>query len=583
MEDAPDCLTADDLWADTNNVKFVVSLIILLSINVLVIGGNTLVILAVAKSKKLRTVTNLFIVSLAFADLFLGITILPFSTMLEVLQVWVFGRIWCVMYLAIDVWLCTASILNLVAISLDRYIAINYPMRYPSLMSRRRAKCLIAGVWIFAFIVCLPPLLNWGSNDDQPTESVNSTINILTGYDGVNSSDQLAVISSVYEFNPGEGEPDDVSYSVDLPRPKNCTDLSYLSCELTSSKGYRIYASIGSFYFPMCVMAFFYLRIYKTAVETAEALRKGTLTTKTEGENLSNNVSITLRVHRGRAYGKPTWKDKKRKEPERGHTDTDRILLNKACKTYSQETAHKKNKSKQKKSYQSNPEIISSSATTNRHGYVRKFKRFHASKQQSPCSVSLNVSTPSGQVCKKSSIDTASLSSGSDNAEPNKPSYAVNDDNNHLGEKGQRVGLVVPDEQVRARSGAFNFKVVRKNAKAHRSKFRRETKAAKTLAIIVGVFILCWLPFFTMYLVEAFCVDCIPPLVFSIFFWLGYFNSALNPCIYALFSRDFRFAFKTLLTCRKPYTHNTMENTSHVLRNMQVQSTLRESDSLSEF
>ncbi|KAG8236709.1 hypothetical protein J437_LFUL017141 [Ladona fulva] len=80
-------------------------------------------------------------------------------------------------------------------------------------------------------------------------------------------------------------------------------------------------------------------------------------------------------------------------------------------------------------------------------------------------------------------------------------------------------------------------------------RFRMETKAAKTLGIIVGGFIVCWLPFFTMYLVRAFCEDCIPPLVFSVLFWLGYCNSAINPCIYALFSKDFRFAFKRII-CR---------------------------------
>lgn len=76
-----------------------------------------------------------------------------------------------------------------------------------------------------------------------------------------------------------------------------------------------------------------------------------------------------------------------------------------------------------------------------------------------------------------------------------------------------------------------------------------ETKAAKTLGIIVGGFILCWLPFFTMYLIRAFCEDCIHPLVFSVLFWLGYVNSAINPLIYALFSKDFRFAFKRII-CR---------------------------------
>lgn len=80
-------------------------------------------------------------------------------------------------------------------------------------------------------------------------------------------------------------------------------------------------------------------------------------------------------------------------------------------------------------------------------------------------------------------------------------------------------------------------------------RFKMETKAAKTLGIIVGGFILCWMPFFTMYVVRAFCPDRIPPLLFSILFWLGYCNSAINPCIYAMFSKDFRFAFK-MIVCR---------------------------------
>ncbi|KAG5885618.1 Octopamine receptor Oamb, partial [Gonioctena quinquepunctata] len=87
----------------------------------------------------------------------------------------------------------------------------------------------------------------------------------------------------------------------------------------------------------------------------------------------------------------------------------------------------------------------------------------------------------------------------------------------------------------------------RRNIKAQVKRFRMETKAAKTLAIIVGGFIFCWLPFFTMYLVRAFCPNCIHPLVFSILFWLGYCNSAINPLIYALFSKDFRFAFKKII------------------------------------
>lgn len=101
---------------------------------------------------------------------------------------------------------------------------------------------------------------------------------------------------------------------------------------------------------------------------------------------------------------------------------------------------------------------------------------------------------------------------------------------------------------VKSGDGSKTIKGVgRRIFKVQAKRFRMETKAAKTLALIVGGFILCWLPFFTMYMIRAFCQLCIEPLLFSILFWLGYCNSAINPLIYALFSKDFRIAFKTIL------------------------------------
>ena len=92
---------------------------------------------------------------------------------LQVLFDWPFGYTWCRIWQAVDVWLCTASILNLCAISLDRYLAISRPFKYLSIMSPFRAKLLIVTVWILSFIICLPPLLR--HNDQRDDNAANST------------------------------------------------------------------------------------------------------------------------------------------------------------------------------------------------------------------------------------------------------------------------------------------------------------------------------------------------------------------------------------------------------------------------
>lgn len=77
---------------------------------------------------------------------------------------------------------------------------------------------------------------------------------------------------------------------------------------------------------------------------------------------------------------------------------------------------------------------------------------------------------------------------------------------------------------------------------------KRERKAAKTLAIITGAFVVCWLPFFMMALLLPLCDACeINDKIASFFLWLGYFNSTLNPVIYTIFSPEFRQAFKRIL------------------------------------
>uniref|UniRef100_A0A182MPG4 G-protein coupled receptors family 1 profile domain-containing protein n=1 Tax=Anopheles culicifacies TaxID=139723 RepID=A0A182MPG4_9DIPT len=78
-------------------------------------------------------------------------------------------------------------------------------------------------------------------------------------------------------------------------------------------------------------------------------------------------------------------------------------------------------------------------------------------------------------------------------------------------------------------------------------------KAAITVGVIMGVFLICWVPFFCVNIIAAFCKTCIGQQTFKVLSWLGYSNSAFNPIIYSIFNTEFREAFKRILTSRSSW------------------------------
>ncbi|XP_056153430.1 D(5)-like dopamine receptor [Lampris incognitus] len=100
---------------------------------------------------------------------------------------------------------------------------------------------------------------------------------------------------------------------------------------------------------------------------------------------------------------------------------------------------------------------------------------------------------------------------------------------------------------------------------ALKTSFKKETKVLKTLSVIMGVFVFCWLPFFVLNCVVPFCdlnklgdPLCVSHTTFNTFVWFGWANSSLNPVIYA-FNADFRKAFSTILGCNKYCSSSTVE------------------------
>ncbi|XP_059474717.1 tyramine receptor 1 [Neocloeon triangulifer] len=191
------------------------TLLTLGAIIVLTIVGNVLVILSVFTHKPLRIVQNFFIVSLAVADLTVAVLVLPLNVAYSLLGRWHLGITVCKMWLTSDVLCCTASILNLCAIALDRYWAITDPINYAHKRTLKRVLLMIAAVWLVSLVISSPPLAGWNDWPDH--------------------------------------------FTLDTP------------CQLTSQQGYVIYSSLGSFYIPLFIMTLVYVEIF---VATKRRLRE---------------------------------------------------------------------------------------------------------------------------------------------------------------------------------------------------------------------------------------------------------------------------------------------------------------------
>ncbi|XP_031137985.1 D(3) dopamine receptor isoform X2 [Sander lucioperca] len=141
-----------------------------------IVFGNVLVCLAVLRERSLQTTTNYLVVSLAVADLLVASLVMPWAVYLEVVGgAWLFSRLYCNVFVTLDVMMCTASILNLCAISIDRYTAVVMPVLYNTThRSRKRVFVMIATVWVLAFTVSCPLLFGFNTTDDPMVCSISN-------------------------------------------------------------------------------------------------------------------------------------------------------------------------------------------------------------------------------------------------------------------------------------------------------------------------------------------------------------------------------------------------------------------------
>ncbi|KAJ3642062.1 hypothetical protein Zmor_024880 [Zophobas morio] len=186
--------------------------------------GNALVIISVHRHRKLRVITNYYVVSLAMADMLVALCAMTFNASVELTGgKWLFGYFMCDVWNSLDVYFSTASILHLCCISVDRYYAIVRPLEYPITMTHRTVSFMLANVWILPALISFTPIfLGWYTTDDH------------------------------------------ILYREKHPNV----------CKFVVNQYYALISSSISFWIPGIVMVTMYCRIYKEAIRQRKALSR---------------------------------------------------------------------------------------------------------------------------------------------------------------------------------------------------------------------------------------------------------------------------------------------------------------------
>ncbi|XP_044046730.1 trace amine-associated receptor 13c-like [Siniperca chuatsi] len=120
---------------------------LLSSVTMLTVALNLLVIVSISHFRQLHTPTNLLLLSLAISDLLVGLLVMPVETVRFVETCWLLGDLMCALSYIIGFTLTSASVGNMVLISIDRYVAICYPLQYPNKITRSRVEVSVCLCW----------------------------------------------------------------------------------------------------------------------------------------------------------------------------------------------------------------------------------------------------------------------------------------------------------------------------------------------------------------------------------------------------------------------------------------------------
>ncbi|XP_004529356.1 tyramine receptor 1 [Ceratitis capitata] len=483
--------------------------VIFLILILVTVVGNTLVILSVLTTRRLRTVTNCFVMNLAITDWLVGTCVMPPAVILYVVGSWRYGWILCDIWISLDVLLCTSSILSLCAISLDRYLAVTQPLTYSKKRrSKRLALLMIFIVWVTALLITCPPYLGW------------------------------------YE--------------------KGRRQEGNVICRYNQNKGYVVFSAMGSFFIPLAVMMYVYMKIGLVLTSRRQRIARDANSERTADHDIDCDNFISESEHYQCATPKfPSFKSRWGS----GHaTNSNNCSVKNLClhcgkcnKPYLSNATHR-----------GSATINGTLGTNVVVGGLKHQASFYELVEISRLTSIIQcpaINCKYSGVCMHSNSASVPLAERRSSSLPMQTVHFV-EDGTSCSDNCLAVNSIATTSLTTTTGLKFN-PIIGHNQQQHSqhhhnhhhhhphripmrvSTTKRDTKTAKTLTIVMGGFIACWLPFFIYYLLMPF----LPPAavfqgLMSFLTWVGWVNCAINPFIYAFYNPDFRTAFWRL-TCRR--------------------------------
>lgn len=498
--------------------------------------GNLMVGIALYRYKNLRTMSNLLIGNLALSDFLLATTVVPISTVHDLLGYWIFGEVMCTIWLCIDVLYCTASIWGLCTIAVDRYTATIYPMWYHEQRSPKRALVYVIFVWLFSLIVSFAPFIGWRD-----------------------------MIPYFYQHD------------------KNTQTYD---CILFMLQSYVMYSAFGSFVIPFWLMLFLYIRIFialhKRSIELQKKAsihfpRSVTADTSSQFVNDSlqppcENESFELQtvVTKDSLTGTTSSEQNEDYQAQnKGNLDYSKSDDADDCKSLSPGDASDKDLIPKKTNNgimmannSRHAAEITANSNHDRHAILSpSYSQISDSEHDSELENKHRCKALKGNHYKRLSLQPSPISVRTKfikSVSINLEDLSVEDYNSSYDEQKQK-------HKSRLRRASKHFLSLpwstscKPLGRSHltasmKRRFElREQRATKRMALIMVCFIVCWMPFFLMYIARSLCNHCyVNYHLQAALTWLGYVNSALNPILYTIFNEDFRRAFQRMLGLSQP-------------------------------